>query len=272
MDPSLRGYAIAVIESAVDAGVGNDVMEEIVAVEDFLAGQGQLTAVLTDSVVPVAARRAVIDELLGARVRPETLRLVLRALVAGRADQFVIAVHEVRELAHVFVESPTEFLAEEPVRGRSAVRRVAAGYADALFETLGSVAELEQVEDELFRFARIVEASPDLRSALSDPGRPAEARKALVSGLLEGRSHRATIRLVRAALDGRIRDVVQMLDWLVERAAGARGWRVARVHTARPVDDAERAGLDRALRRLTGVPVELQVTVEPDLIGGVVVE
>ncbi|HYA69082.1 MAG TPA: F0F1 ATP synthase subunit delta, partial [Acidimicrobiales bacterium] len=81
-----------------------------------------------------------------------------------------------------------------------------------------------------------------------------------------------TIRLVRAALDGRIRDVVQMLDWLVERAASARGWRVARVHTARPIDDAERADLDRALQRLTHVPVELQVTEEPDLIGGVVVE
>jgi len=63
-----------------------------------------------------------------------------------------------------------------------------------------------------------------------------------------------------------------MLDWLVERAAEARGWRVARVHAAREIDAAERQGLDGALRRLTGVPVELQVTVEPELLGGVVVE
>ena len=34
----------------------------------------------------------------------------------------------------------------------------------------------------------------------------------------------------------------------------------------------ERDGLEEALRRLTGLPVELQVTVEPDLLGGVVVE
>jgi F-type H+-transporting ATPase subunit delta len=270
--PSLRGYATAVIESAVAAGVGRDVADELVAVEDFLAREGQLTTVLTDSVVPVAARRSLIDDLLAARVRPETLRLVVRAVVDERADQFAIGVHEVRQLAHVYVESPVELEVEEPVRNRSTVRQVAAGYADAVFETLTSVAELEQVEDELFRFARIVESSPGLRSALSDPGHPAADRKAMISELLEGRAHAATVRLVRAALDGRIRDVVQMLDWLVVRAAGARGWRVARVHAARPVDDAERAELDQALQRLAGVPVELQVTVEPDLLGGVVVE
>jgi F-type H+-transporting ATPase subunit delta len=270
--PSLRGYVTAVIESAAADGVGGVVADELVAVEDLIAGQGQLAAALTDSAVPASARRAVIEDLFGSRVRPETLRLVVRAVVAERADQFAIALHEARELARVIVEAPGELEVAEPLRGRSAVRGVAAGYADAVFEALTSVAELEEVEDGLFRFARIVASNPDLRAALSDPGRPAVDRGDLAAGLLEGRTHPATIRLVRAALVGRIRDVVQMLDWLVERAAVARGWRVARVHAGRPVDEAQRAELDRALRRLAGVPVELQVSVEPDLLGGVVVE
>ncbi|HUO47346.1 MAG TPA: ATP synthase F1 subunit delta [Acidimicrobiales bacterium] len=271
MRPTLRGYAQAVIESAVEADAGQLVLDELGAFEDLLAREGRLTAVLTDTAVPVAARRAVIEDLMAQRLDPATLRLVLRALVEERGDQFANGVHDVRELARLMVELPLED-GEDQVRGRSAVRSLIGGYAAAVFETLPTVGDLEEVEDELFRFARIVESSPELRSALSDPGRPAESRKDMVKGLLEGRARDATIRLACAALGTKIRDLVQVLDWLVERAAEARGWRVARVHAARDIDGTERQGLDEALRRLTGLPVELQVTVEPELLGGVVVE
>jgi F-type H+-transporting ATPase subunit delta len=270
--PSLRGYTTAVAQSALDEGAGRQVADELGEVEDLLARENRLTSVLTDSVVPVPSRRAVLEELLASRVRPETLRIVTRALADGRGDQFAVAVHEARDLVRVIVDAPDDAELDEQVQGRSAARHMVAGYAAAVFETLASVTEIEQVEDELFRFARIVEANPDLRSALSDPGRSNADRKAVVVGLLAGRAHPATIRLASAALDGRIRDLVQILDWLVEQAADARGWRVARVHAAREIDDAERAGLDEALRRLTGRPVELQVTVEPELLSGVVVQ
>jgi F-type H+-transporting ATPase subunit delta len=65
---------------------------------------------------------------------------------------------------------------------------------------------------------------------------------------------------------------VATLDTLVEDAAKARGWRVARVAAADAVDDAQRRDLSEALSLLTGNPVDLQVTVEPDLLGGVVVQ
>ena len=57
------------------------------------------------------------------------------------------------------------------------------------------------------------------------------------------------------------------LDWLVEQAAEARGWRVARVRSARPLDDDERRSLAQALQRVTGQPVELQVTEDAALLG-----
>jgi F-type H+-transporting ATPase subunit delta len=71
---------------------------------------------------------------------------------------------------------------------------------------------------------------------------------------------------------GRARDIVPTLDALVEDAARARGWRVARVQSADRVDDAQRESLGQALGRLTGGPVELQVTINPQLLGGVVVQ
>ena len=54
MHPSLRGYAIAVVQSAADAGASPQVADELAEVEDLFAREGRLTAVLTDSVVPVA--------------------------------------------------------------------------------------------------------------------------------------------------------------------------------------------------------------------------
>jgi F-type H+-transporting ATPase subunit delta len=269
--PSLRGYATAVVESAVESNDADRVVEELAQVEELIAEHGELAAVLTDSAVPVTARRGVVEDLLSSRVRPGTLRLVLRALGEGRADQFPVALHDVREFTRVLVGIPGETELEENVRGRGAVRALLSGFCAAVFETL-TVAGIEQVEDELFRFARIIESNPDLRSALSDPGRARADRQALVSSLLEGRVDAATVRLVRATLDVPTRDLVQMLDWLVERAAEARGWRVARVHAAREIAGTERTGLEEALRRLTGVPVELQVTFDADLLGGVVIE
>ena len=271
MHPSLRGYAVAVVESAVESNDADRVVDELAQVEELIARQSDLAAVLTDSAVPLVARRGVVEELFTSRVHPETLRLVLRAVADGRADQFPVAMHDVRELTRVLVEIPVEADLEDSVRGRTAVRALLAGYCAAVFENL-AVSSIEQVEDELFRFARIVESSPDLRSTLSDPGRSRSDRKALVSSLLDGRVEPATVRLVRSTLDVPARDLVQLLDWLVERAADARGWRVARVHAARAVDGTERTGLEEALRRLTGVPVELQVTLDPDLLGGVVVQ
>ena len=62
------------------------------------------------------------------------------------------------------------------------------------------------------------------------------------------------------------------LDGLVEDAARARGWRVARVRAADVVDDAHRRTLAEALTRLAGNPVDLQVTIDAALLGGVVVQ
>jgi F-type H+-transporting ATPase subunit delta len=80
----------------------------------------------------------------------------------------------------------------------------------------------------------------------------------------------ATLRLVQYAIEGgRPRDILGTLYWLVDRTAEARGWRVAQVDSAREVDDDERALLSSSLGRLTGSPVELQVTVDPSLLAGV---
>ncbi|MGD0254985.1 MAG: F0F1 ATP synthase subunit delta [Acidimicrobiales bacterium] len=273
MHISLRGYATAVISELTGDQIGRRVADDLTAVAHLVSRTNALALVMTDFTVPVPARKAVLDDLLRSRVHPAALRLALRSVESERAEELPTSLHELYELAlHLDALGPAELLAEEPIATRGRWRDFASGYASAVFEEVADTSELEEIEDEIFHFARIVESHPSLRSALSDPTRPIEDRAKLVNGLLEGKVRPATLRIVQISLQGRVRDVVGALDWLAERAASARGWRVARVHTARPVDDTEHASLAEAMRWITGYPVELHISEDPDLLGGAVIE
>jgi F-type H+-transporting ATPase subunit delta len=273
MHYSLRGYATAVVGELTGDQVGRQVAEDLTSVAHLVSRTNELALVMTDFTVPVQARRAVLDDLLRSRVHPAALRLVLRSVETERPEELATSLHELYELAlHLQTLGPAELAAEEPIATRSAWREFASGYAWAVFEEVAETSELEVIEDEVFHFARIVESHPSLSGALSDPTRSADDRGRLVEGLLRGKVVPATLRVVQIPLQGHVRDVVGALDWLAEQAAAARGWRVARVRTARPVDDAEQANLAEAMQRITGHPVELHISEEPDLLGGAVIQ
>ena len=126
---------------------------------------------------------------------------------------------------------------EEPPLSLTQARRRVAGYATALHEDM-SYEQLESLEDDLFRFGRIVAATPHLRAALTDRDLDLAARRGLVSELLEGKVPATTLALVRyVASGGRARDFVGTMEFLVEQTAAARGWRIAHVRAAAPIDD-----------------------------------
>jgi F-type H+-transporting ATPase subunit delta len=271
--PSLRGYAEAVAEESDAAGEAARLADDLTGVVDLLGRTPDLFAAVTDVGVPEGARRALMEDLLSSRLSAGALRIVLRAVHDERGPELPVALADLAERARLVAQlGLTEVETDEPILGRMANRALAAGYAVAVLEMVDHVDDIEEIEDELFRFARIVEASVALSSALTDAGRPVDERRALVTSLLEGRALAPTGRLARAAVHPRGRDVVRELDAMVDEAARARGWRVARVRTARPIDGPERERLAQALQTVTGAPVELQETEEPDLLGGAVVE
>ena len=69
-------------------------------------------------------------------------------------------------------------------------------YAQALFEVAKAEGSLDEVEDELFRFARSLEGSDELRDALTDELIPAERRQAIVEDLLGHKASNTTTSLV----------------------------------------------------------------------------
>jgi len=275
VNPALQGYLVAMEESlAADGGLA-DAGAELHAVADLVEGTNALLLALNDGSVPVTARRAVLDHLLTGKARPEVVRLVHQAVTVVPAGEVVSAFRWMgSRLEHVASRPPATAAEpfDEEILGRLGSRNRVSGYAAAVFESL-TVADLEEIEDQLFRFARTVEADRPLRRALGDRDLPVVVRQDVIARLLDGKVLDATVRLARyAARGGRARDIVATLDTLVDDAAKARGWRVAKVQAASAVDDAHQHDLGEALALLTGNPVDLQVTVEPSLLGGVVVQ
>jgi len=131
---------------------------------------------------------------------------------------------------------------------------------------------LDDVEDELFRFARILAREPQLSLALSDPALPADRKDALLRRLLDGRAQGDTLALVRQAVtDTRGRALDRRLDQLTRLAAARRQRLVAVVRVARPLDDDQAERLRAALGGVYGREVQLQVDLDPAVLGGAVV-
>jgi len=274
VNPALQGYLAAMEESlSADGGLA-DAGAQLQDFADIVEGSNALLLAVNDGSVPVATRRAVLGRLLEGKARPEVARLVHQAVSVVPAGELIASFRwmggrltQIASRPDVAAEPATE-----DVLGRLGSRNRVSGYAAAVFEGC-TVAQLEEIEDQLFRFARTVEANRRLRHALGDRDLPVAVREDVITRLLDGKVLPGTVRLATyATRGGRARDIVATLDTLVEDAARARGWRVARVAAADTVDDAQQRDLSDALAHLTGNPVDLQVTVEPELLGGVVVQ
>jgi F-type H+-transporting ATPase subunit delta len=132
--------------------------------------------------------------------------------------------------------------------------------------------QLENTEDELFRFARLVEGNPSLRNALADRSVPLAHRQELVSSLLTGKASDATIRLAKRAVGARERTFGQTIEGYVTLAAAHRNRIVATVRIAKPLTDDQRERLRGTLRSQFGRDVVIQEVIDEEVLGGVRVE
>lgn len=145
------------------------------------------------------------------------------------------------------------------------------GYARALFEIARAEGTIDEVEDELFRFARNLENSDALRNALTDEQIPAARRQGIVEDLLGGKATGTTVQLVSMVVgSGRGRDLPAIIDRLVQRASTSKGLEVAEVRSAVPLTDDQQTRLAAALANATGKQVNLKVVIDPSVLGGLV--
>jgi F-type H+-transporting ATPase subunit delta len=237
---SPRDRAEEAFSAASEAGGGalSRVREELFALADLLRREARLRKALADIAIPPDAKRELLRDLLGARLDERTLSL-LEDLAAEDSVSYRL----------------------RPVLEDLAVQAV---LAEAESED-----SLTRVAEELFRFSRRVESARALRSALTDPSLPEERKQALVADLLVGKAAEQTLVLARwaAAKPG---DPVERLDELSQRAAARQRRVVVEARTAVPLDADRQGRLAEALTRATGRRVDVQVVVDPSVVGGVV--
>jgi F-type H+-transporting ATPase subunit delta len=283
---SIRGYADAIIEEAADGstpgvvgrilhplqtppGDMTTVAGDVDAVRDVLDGSDELGSVLSDPGVPSYTRRAVFSDLFGERISPNALRLVLFCVEAGRASELQ---EDITWLAVRTAAARDGLHAVGPaVLGHHAALERVDGYASCVLQSVDDEGALSEVEDELFRFERIVAGSTQLSDALTGRDLSAAARAGLVRDLLGAKTTPATTRLaVYATSIGRPRDYLALLNALIARVAAESDRRVARVRAVVEMTEDQQERLARALSQMAGQRVEVRVIVDPSVLGGFV--
>ncbi|MGI8491567.1 MAG: F0F1 ATP synthase subunit delta [Acidimicrobiales bacterium] len=269
MRQSIRGFADAIFETAAEQGLVPQVAAELDTVRATLAGSEDLSQALIDPGLLPAVRWGVVDDLWSGRLSGPTVGLLRYLIDADAATEFATDLDWLCGRADALAagQRPTGAV----VLGRSAAAERIDGYATAVLGDLEGEESLGDVEDELFRFMRLVDGTPELREALTSNDVAPQARQALVRDLLSARATLTTVRLGSyATLVGRPREYINDLGALVERVAAESNRRVAEVRSAVELEEADLQRLAEALGRVTGRDVQVRVTLDPSVIAGFV--
>ncbi len=217
--------------------------EELFAATHLLDREPGVRRALTDATSPTAARSGLARRLLDGRVSAPTVDLV-----SGMADSHWSSSRDLADAAAQLAVLATAAAAERD-------------------------GQLDDLEDELFRFGRILGAEPALRSALEDQGPPDEDKRSLLDALLAARVTPAALRLItQAVIYPRGRNLETTLDEYGRLAAAWRQRLIAVVRVATRLTEDQRGRLAAALSQTYGHDVHLNVVVDPGVVGGISVQ
>jgi F-type H+-transporting ATPase subunit delta len=131
---------------------------------------------------------------------------------------------------------------------------------------------LDDLEDDLFRFGRLVSAQPGLRSALVGTT-GSDAKASLLSGLLSDKVSAVSLNLMTQVLTHpRGRSPQAALELCASIAARRREQLIAVVRIATELSAAQRKRLADALTSAYGQGIHLNVVHDPAVIGGMSVQ
>lgn len=218
---------------------------ELVSVAQMLDREIVVTRYLTVPAEDAGPRVRLIERLLSGKVGNVTLE-VLRAAVSERWS------------ANSDLIDALEHLSRQ-----------------ALLEVAERENKVDEVEEQLFRFSRILDVQPRLAILLGDYAVPVEGRVGLLRKVLDSAS--ITVNPIVAALLTqtvellRGRPAEEAVQFLAEVAVARRGEVVAQVSAAADLSDAQRTRLTEVLSRIYGHPVSVQLQIDTELLGGLLI-
>jgi F-type H+-transporting ATPase subunit delta len=144
-------------------------------------------------------------------------------------------------------------------------------YAEAAFEIGRADGTLDAWERDMATIGATMRHA-ELRSLLQHPAVPFADKERVLRRVMGRGVAAAPINLVLLMVRrGRPGAIDRMIERFTELLRRHRGIALAEVRTALPLDDGQRAELASRLRALTGSEIEIDETVDSDLIGGIAV-
>jgi F-type H+-transporting ATPase subunit delta len=246
---SASRQAAAELTARQDSALGSASADALIAAADecyavaaLLVGQPRLRRTLGDPATEPQSRAGLAGELLGGKVSAPVLDIV-QAAVSARWS------------------SPWDLCDALESAGD-----------DALFSAAEKDGSLSEVEDELFRLERTLDAESDLATLLDEQGAPAARRVGLLDRLVAAKVSPITLALLRHALSSeRKRSLSLAIDDLLERSAARQERSVARVVSATPLTEQQEARLAAALGSMYGRAIVVRSATDPAVRGGLVV-
>jgi F-type H+-transporting ATPase subunit delta len=244
---ALREQESAVFDDAgwrAKAAANNlvDMADELYSVGGLLVAQPRLRRTLGDPATAAESRAQLLERLISGQVSKQTLQLVRGAVGLRWSSPW--------DLADA-IESAGD---------------------DALFAAAEKAGSLEEVEDELFRFERILQNEGEAASLLDEFTVDVDRRVAFLDSLVEGKVSPITLALLRHAVASqRKRSITLAIDDLLEKAAQRQERSVARVISAVPLTEGQQQRLTAALTELYDRPISVRTALDPKVRGGLVV-
>jgi F-type H+-transporting ATPase subunit delta len=149
---------------------------------------------------------------------------------------------------------------------------VARTYARALFEAAKDEGRVDQVRDELATFVEAVDDVPELRSLIRNPELDPLTKAATLDAVLEGADEliRNFVRVVtEKGRAGQLDEIAREYEALV---AADEKILTVELTTAYELSDAEAASIVKKIEQSAGRTVEATRSVDPTLIGGIVLQ
>lgn len=229
------------LAGGLDADGLTTLADDLTAVAKLLLSEGTLTKHLAEPTDNSSAKVALVDKLLTGKIGEPALKLV-RTAASQRWSAEGNLVDGIEHTARL-----------------------------ALLQRASVAGEVDEVEDQLFRFGRVLDSEPRLSALLSDYTTDAAGRAALLDKVINagGNANGTAAALLTQTvtlLRGERADEA-VID-LAELAVARRGEVVAHVSAAAELTDAQRERLTAVLSRIYGHPVAVQLHVDPELLGG----
>ncbi len=201
----------------------------------------------------MGVRRALTDNARDVRAKSELISNLFGKNISGQAQGLLASASALRW------SNPGEIA--------DAIENLAVQAESACADKNG---ELEKVESQLFDFAQVLRANPELRQALNTSADTDESKISLLEAVVKGKYLTSTINLLRRVVTlRRGRSIDAALAAYAHHVSTRRDQVVAHVKSAVKLSDSQLAKLVSTLSKQVGKDVRINLEIDPKVLGGI---